>query len=290
MRSKRTWYVLKDSIPADKATRLLGAIVQDFRDPLACYTPREAIPAEIVPAIGASVITVDTDAKTEVASVRATTFSTQLLETLSGCLGQTRADHLTLEAASIQTWKMENHAQIFEELIAHSGVRADLDGRLRSGKVFFIVGLKLCSSARFSRVDGKFKERSLGVQVPLDAAIGLPGMLPNLTVGQSAAVSGQVTTRYSGLADGDRIFAIEYRVARTDWFGYGSHTTLGRKVDAKDGGRFFSEHDEDEEASEDEDYDGVEDEQLRLVDEAYTATCLKEDGAEVDAESEYVFR
>lgn len=310
MATPKTWYILKESIPIDHESRLLGAIVQDFRDPLADYVPRGATaaaasnsddtltPSNLVPAIARSVDTVETEARTEVEAVRSTSLSSQLFDLLTGSVGRSREDTHVLEASRVQTRKLENHTKLFQELLSKPSVKTALDIMFDSGgtrKAYFVVGLKACSPSRVSRTESASRSTSLGIQAPLDAAIGSPGMLPNMSVGVSGERSSTFSTRREGTLQGDRIFALEYRVVRRDWFGYGSRSWLAAKVEGgRDGGNFFGKHDKDGEndegsGSDDDDYDGVVDEPLGLVDDAYTAFCLSEDGAHVDKQSGYMF-
>jgi hypothetical protein len=288
MLKEKTWYVLKDSIPASRVDQLLGSIVQDFRDPTAGYLPTTAQPRQLVPAIADLVETRDLEARVEVEKIRSSALSAQLFEVLTGGHSRSREANLVLESSSIHTRKLVNHAKPFADLIAQPTVRTELEAALKQGgkrKLYFVVGIKTCSRSHFSSTTSRKNESSFGGAVPLDAMAGIPGLLPVANVGASITLSSGTTTGTSATLLDDRIFALEYRVARRDWFGYGSQPKLGDKLDGNDGGNFFGNEEDSDAESEDE--DGVE--SLGLVDSQHTPTCLLEDGAQVDGGSGYIF-
>jgi hypothetical protein len=289
----RTWYVLKDSIPASSVDQLLGSLVQDFRDPTAGFLPSNAKPRELVPGIANLVETHDLDARVEVNKVRSTALSTQLFEILTGSHIRSREASLVLESLSIHTRRLVNHAQLFADLIVQPPVKTGLEALWKSsGKrnLFFVVGVKTCSHSTLSATNGRTRENEVGVALPLDAVIGSPGLIPGATVGASVSVSNGVTTVMSLKREDERIFALEYRIVRRDWFGFGNQSRLSDKLDDTDGGHFFGPEDSDAESddAEDEDDDDLA-ETLGLVDATHTLNYLVGTGTQVDERSGYAF-
>lgn len=239
---EKTWYVLKDSIPASRVDQLLGSIVQDFRDPTAGYLPATAQLRQLVPAITDLVKTRNLEARVEIEKIRSSALSAQLFEVLTGGHSRSREANLVLESSSNHTPKLVNHAKAFADLIAQPSVGTELEATLKQGgkrKLYFVVGIKTCSRSQFSSTTSRKNENSFGGAVPLDAIASIPGLLPVGSVGASMALSPGTTTGTSATLNDDRIFALEYRVACRDWFGYGSQPKLGDKLDSKDGGNFF---------------------------------------------------
>jgi hypothetical protein len=217
-----------------------------------------------------------------------------LFEILTGSHTRSREANLVLESSSIHTRRLVNHAQLFADLIAQPPVKTGLEALWKSsGKrtLYFVVGVKTCSHSTLSATDGRTREDGVGAALPLDAVIGSPGLIPGATVGASVSVSNGTTTVVSLKREDERIFALEYRIVRRDWFGFGKQSRLGNKLDDADGGHFFGreeDSDADSEDAEDED-DGDLAEAVGLVDAAQTPNWLVGNGAQVDENSGYAF-
>ena len=287
---EKTFFLLPSSLPGTSAVDLLGSIVHDFRDPTADVTPTQKQPSQYVPAITRSINTIDSNAKIELVNAHSTTLGSKLFELFSAERTVVRNDDLYLESTRIRTTRLTNQTAIFEALLAQNEVRGDVERFLQmkgTRRLYFVVGLKTCLDARISRRSEVSGDHSYGAQVPLDAAIGVPLPVSMSFGGTVGWTNGSVSSSDS-TTSGERIFAIQYRVISRDWFGYGAKTSLGRKVDGSSGGRFFAGN-ENESDEEDDDYDGVEDGNLGLIDDEFTSRCLIEEANHAERSFMYIF-
>lgn len=292
MAKDKTWFILKDTIPANREDDLLGALVEDFRDPIAGFVPISVQPRLLVPAIAKAVETDDLNARIEIGKINSTALSAQLLEVFTGSHVRGQQTNVVLESSRIRTRKLVNHPKLFAELIAHPSVKAELETFIKTRnkrKLFFVVGIKTCLRSQLNTSKSQIRENTIGAGVPLDAVAGIPGLIPSANLGGSVGFSTASTSGTSSTWEDERIFAIEYRVARRDWFGFGAQTELRNKLDNADGAAFFGSDEENSDIDSETDGEGDEVDNLGLIDARHDWSCFSEDGAQLDATSGYIF-
>ncbi|KAJ9650055.1 hypothetical protein H2198_010625 [Neophaeococcomyces mojaviensis] len=299
-----TWVLLNPGslIPASEVDTLLGALVEDFEQPLGHYVPTDI--SKLRAKFAQCVVLEDTDFAVTVERLRSQNVQSTL-GTLFEATRDTSQGHAEERASPrITTYTLKQHDMIFKEVKKrHSPEVHDMiekAPRRNKGAVFMVVGIKVSDKTQVKSTEKV--DRSFHVQagVPVnDIVLASTGVPLPVTADVSAGFGkGSGSKLESTLTTvGGRIFAIQYRLVRRHrkWFDFAMpkaelHTMDYHTVNVGKGlfsgddvaKKELDEDGEEDEGADDEESDEeniVDDDELELGDVGFTA-ALKEDAAQ----------
>lgn len=240
---------------------MLGRLVAHFYSPLDRFTPLS--PANLVPeALALSEYeTSEKAANLVLRSSKDNSLQTRLEGLLT--MGRTDAQDkgLVLRSTLVKTRRLANYDDVWDQLKNTEEVRRGLQKILPpGGKAYFVVGIMTCVDAGLEQAENRTVGVNAGVEVPV-AAIALGGLpLPGLDVGLEVDRTRGENWAIGGVGVGEEVFAVEYRVVRRDWGGFGKHAVLkDDSLRGKPGLKFGSDDSDDSCDSDDSNNDDEDD-------------------------------
>lgn len=243
----------------------LGRIVQSDYDLEGAFTPKgkpiDLIDAGLVQLGRAGEVKVQ-DGYQPLQDVEGTLKSrseTKVLGTFTQLLSmrhqQDKIKSIDYKASKIRMKRLSDHPLAFEALIKDRQVQTDLDKYLKNGgKALMIVGLLIWEDAEITFEQENSKEDSIKGKMPVDAAMGgarlpPPGNATNVEVeaSQTTAEESVLRAKVPGLS----VFALEFRVIKRNFMGFGTKKQLGGGLARRGGIKFGDKEGNDEEKDED---------------------------------------
>lgn len=211
---KKATFVLTDRLPCDKYfDKLLGLVVADIVHPTQDYCPS----ASAAPLEADDIV--DTDVSTFLSAHASTTFASELRNMFSVSSESNALQQQNLSSKKILTRRLPQQQVAFQNLLAkHREEVMALLTRYR-GRGYMIVAFKTC-------VDGEIESdlsRNKAIQgqgtLPVSsianaASHGTFVMDDTLNPSASARTASGVSWRSKAIAQGEQIFAIQYRLVK----------------------------------------------------------------------------
>lgn len=273
MDNEPLFYILKYRLPASETQNLLGRFVKHFNSPLDVYTPEK--PAEIFDSLPVVQTTIK-DAHLFIQSANDKTLKIVLQNLLSFGKASSGRQELNLGSSRIKTWRLRQREDVFKALIANDAVkRKVLEYLPVGGKLYMIVGMMTCEHAHIKGFGQSGNKVSSSGTVPVSqmAALvsGVPVSIPVGNIEVQTETLSSADWSLSGKAQGAEVFAVEYRIVKRPFVGFGKSLSLAKKNPHFNTGLTYGvSDDEDEESDSDGDDNGGDGSYLTLVDEGLT--------------------
>ena len=210
-------------------TAWLGRIVLDYRSPLAAYTPRSSSTSS-VSELNQSVFL---NFSNIINHITSDSFKVSLLNLLGVSYEDYKSQAHSFQIAQAQSLRIVQDRDVLAKVLDQVEVTADLEQwRFSTFRpVYFIVGVLLAKDIRYSTKSAD--RRGVGGDVDPVSIAGLAAGVPmplSASVGEHHMQSRDDSTE--SVAQGNRVFAIEYRVLKKRLFSGRPHIeTHGPKGD-----------------------------------------------------------
>jgi hypothetical protein len=224
--SEPTFFVLKRRLPATETPHMLGRLVAHFYSPLDNCTPES--PRKLLPGLISSseYFTDERDANLILKDMKDNSLRARLEGLLSVSHTSSSSGQLRLQSTLVRTWRLKNYRDVSLEILNTDEVRQKLPKLVPiGGKAYFITGIMTCVNAEIKHGGDNITTNNAEIRLPVAAiaaaAAGAPitTNLGSIALGHDQAHKGNWVFEATG--KGEEVFAVEYRLVKRDWVGFG---------------------------------------------------------------------
>ena len=263
MAKEPTYFLLKRRLPA--SVDLLGRITDSFQDPTGgSYTPEH--PSSL---IGAEEIleTKETKFELNAKSTQHQSRGARLCELLQSQKSTSSDSSLYVDSPQVTSRHLTQYRKVFERLKNVDEIRDELQDVLPvGGQAYMIVGTMSINNALAERHGHASRELDMDASLPtVDTLTGIPTGTDISSVGTSASKKSSNHWTLNSRTDGWETFAVQYRVIKRSWGGFGKRAIFTNREPEYQGnltygnndatigeGYGFMEAEEDEDSQDDE--------------------------------------
>ena len=209
-----SYVLLETNIPGEQGSKLLGRIVEDYRNPTDGYRPEDPQPAL---AKGPGVLQIiDTEFESLLSVEKNKTAQAKVGQILKIDFEKLKSEEHSLKSAFVRTRSLPQHFDAFKALLKiHANDIMQLMQR-KDGKAYMVVAYKSCVNGQAGQERQYSKQQQVKIDVPVDTIASAAshgtfnlGDKANLSLQLGKKEGEKASTSATGV--GEQIFAVRYR-------------------------------------------------------------------------------